>query len=53
VVNDKNIEIGINEVGKKQAKKTGKYFKNRKIKDVIIYTSPSNISYYKYSNSLV
>jgi broad specificity phosphatase PhoE len=42
MVNDKKIEIGLNADGKKQAKKTGKYFKNRKLKDVIIYTSPSN-----------
>jgi len=40
-VNDKNVKIPINAIGKKQAKKTGKYMAGRDLKDYIIYSSPS------------
>jgi broad specificity phosphatase PhoE len=42
-VNDKNISVTINKTGIKQAKQTGKYFKNRKLSksNCIIYSSPS------------
>lgn len=41
-INDKNVIISLNELGKKQATKTGKYFKKiRKCDNCIIYSSPS------------
>ena len=42
-INDKNIQATINKTGIKQAKKTGMYFKNRKLSksNCIIYSSPS------------
>jgi broad specificity phosphatase PhoE len=42
-VNDKNISVTINKTGVKQAKQTGKYFKNRTLSksNCIIYSSPS------------
>jgi probable phosphoglycerate mutase len=42
-VNDKNISVTINKTGIKQAKKTGKYLKNRNLakSNCIMYSSPS------------
>ena len=42
-INDKNMPATINKTGIKQAKKTGMYFKNRKLSksNCIIYSSPS------------
>lgn len=44
-INDNNVTIPLNELGKKQATKKGKYFKKiRKYDNCIIYSSPSIIS---------
>ena len=41
LINDKNVVTPLNANGKKQATITGKYFNNRKMKNIAIYTSPS------------
>ena len=41
VINDKNINTTLTNIGKTQAIKTGKYFNSKNITDVHIYSSPS------------
>ena len=51
LINDRNVATPLNANGKKQATITGKYFNNRKMKNIAIYTSPSTRAVQTADNS--